>query len=141
MAAIVIDEGLAQRMANFSGASIAKVMDRLRLYTAITPALSKDTLLAHFTQVGAGVMGYAEKVMSGADWSYAIDTANHWCVGQASYVWTFTAGAGLTILGWYVLNLSGGKCFTAEQFASPVVIPTGGGSLTLTILDKYKDCV
>jgi hypothetical protein len=136
---VIIDEGLAQRQAEFYQSSIAVPANRLRLYTAISPALSKATVLANFTQVGA-VMGYTEKTIAGADWSYAIDTTNHWCIASASYAWTFTAGAGLTILGWYMTNNTGGKAFMAEQFDSAIVIPAGGGSLTLTINDKYQGC-
>jgi hypothetical protein len=140
MAALVIDEGLAQRQAAIYGNSIAKTPDSLRLYTAISPALSKGSVLANFTQVGAGTMGYGAKTVVGADWSFAIDTTNHWCIATANYAWTFTAGAGLTILGWYMLNVSGGKVFLAEEFSSPVTILAAGGSLTLTINDKYQGC-
>lgn len=125
MAALVIDEGLAQRMATFYANSIARTPDSLRLYTAISPALSKSSVLADFTQVVPGTMGYGPKTMTGADWSFAIDTTNHWCIATANYSWTFTAGAGLTILGWYFLNATGGKVMMAEQFSSAVVIAAG----------------
>jgi len=139
MAAIVIDEGLTGRMAAIVGNSVGQNPTALRLYTAVSPALSKATVLANFTQVGA-VMGYAAKAVVGADWSFALDTTNHWVIASASYAWTFTAGAGLTILGWYLINAANSKTQLAEEFAAPVVIPAGGGSLTLTINDKYQGC-
>jgi hypothetical protein len=140
MAALIIDEGLAQRQATIYGNSIARTPDSLRLYTAISPALSKASVLANFTQLTA-IMGYVAKTVAGADWSFAIDTTNHWCIATASYAWTFTAGAGFTVLGWYMLSAAGGKVMMAEEFPAPFICPAGGGNLTLTINDKYKDCV
>jgi hypothetical protein len=140
MAAVLLDEGLTQRLARVYGNSAGFTPTKLRLYTAISPALSKSTVYANFTQVTPGTMGYAEKTVSGADWSFSLDTTNHWVIGSASYAWTFTAGAGLTILGWYLVYDTGTKAHLAEQFSSAVVIPAGGGSLTLTINDTYQAC-
>lgn len=139
MPSTVFDEGLQGTLAGKYGQSTAIIASRVRLYTAISPALSKDTVLANFTQVGA-VMGYAAKTINSTDFAFVLDVVNHWITGTAVYTWVFTAGAGLTILGYYVTDATPAKAFEGEAFASSVVIPAAGGSLQLTISDKYKQC-
>jgi len=139
MAAIVLDEGLANSLKNKWGQTGGNAAGAVLLYTAISPALDKNSVLANFTQ--ATGMGYAAKTIGAGDGAFALDGTNHWETATFVYTWTFTAGAGMTILGYYVAQVGGTKVMLAEQFSSAVVIPAGGGSLQLTIVDKFKDCV
>lgn len=139
MAAINFDQGLNGIVLAKYQQSLEKPVNKIKLYTAITPAISKDTLLAHFTEVGA-VMGYVAKTVAGTDFAAVLDVVNHWTIASATYTWIFTAGAGLTILGWYATDAVNTVAIEGEQFTTAVVIPAGGGSLQVNINDKYKDC-
>lgn len=139
MAAINFDQGLAGIVLAKYSQTTQKPVNKIRLYTAISAAISKDTLLSHFTEVGP-VMGYVAKTVAGGDFATVLDTTNHWVTASAAYTWIFTAGAGLTILGWYATDGATGVAIEGEQFAAAVVIPAGGGNLQVTINDKYKDC-
>jgi len=139
MAAIVFDEGLAPSLGQKYGQTNGKATVTVRLFTAIAAAMDKNTKKVDFTEVGA-VMGYAFKTIGNTDFAFAIDTTNHWVIATAVYTWTFTAGAGLTILGWYALNAGATNAVMGETFAAAVVIPPAGGSLQLTINDKFRDC-
>jgi len=139
MAAILLDEGLPGTLKAKWAQTGSLAAGAVGLYTAISPALDKNTVLANFT--AASGMGYSAKSIGSGDGAFALDGTNHWETATFVYTWTFTAGAGMTILGYYVIMSGGAKAMLAEQFASSVVIPAGGGSLQLTIVDKYKDCV
>jgi hypothetical protein len=139
MAAINFDAGLATIVLGKYGQTTGLPCSRVKLYTAVAPALSKDTLVGHFTEVGA-VMGYGSKLIGGSDFATVLDAANHWVTASASYTWIFTAGAGLTILGYYVTNTAGTTAILGEQFGAAVVIPGAGGNLQVNIADRYRDC-
>lgn len=143
MAVLYTDEGLLNLLAFRNGDTsvTGKAPGSLRLYTALSGGGSptKATVKADLTEVGA-VMGYIAKTLTFAAWSYGLDTTNHWIVGTTTQGWTFTAGAGLTILGWYILGSDNAKVQLIEEFPVPVVIPAGGGTLSLTINDKYRGC-
>lgn len=139
MPSTVFDEGLQGTLASKYTQSTALAATRVRLYTAISPTLSKDSVRANFTEVGS-VMGYVTKVIGSTDFAFFLDVVNHWIIGTAVYTWVFTSGAGLTILGYYVTDTANTKAFEGEQFAAPVIIPAAGGSLQLTVSDKYKQC-
>lgn len=139
MAATNFDEGLpGVVMAKYNQSTLLQAL-RIRLYTAISPALGKATVKANFTEVTA-TMAYAAKTVGSFDFATVLDTTNHWVTASATYTWVFTAGAGLTILGWYATDSGNTKAIMGEQFASPVVIPAAGGTLQVIIADKYKDC-
>jgi uncharacterized protein with GYD domain len=147
MAAINFDEGLPGIVLAKYAQATQKQVKQIKLYTGIASTLRKATVLADFTEVG-GVMGYALKTVGNADFATILDVVNHWCIASATYTWIFTAGAGLTILGWYSTDLVAGGggggsptvAVTGEQFATAVVIPPAGGSLQVNINDKYRDC-
>jgi len=139
MAATVFDEGLEGiERYKTNNTTAPRTWGTVRLYTAISPAISKATLKADFTE--ATGMGYAAKSIVNGDFAYSTDTSNHWVTASGTYTWTFTAGAGMTILGYYILDSAGTKAVQGEQFASAVVIPAGGGSLQINITDKYQAC-
>lgn len=139
MAAINFDEGLPLIGAWKYNQTVGQPANKVKLYTAIAPAISKATVVGNFTEVGA-VMGYVSKTIGVADFGQVLDVVNHWVISSATYTWVFTAGAGLTILGYYVTNAAGTKAILGEQFAAAVVIAPAGGTLQVNINDKYKDC-
>jgi hypothetical protein len=144
MAATYADQGLSVLLQKRNLYAIgAYNVFVVRLYTAVSGGISKSSVAANFTEVGTGTMGYAAYSTNPAtDWSYALDTTNHWVIGTLAHVWTFTPGAGLTIVGYYITQSQSGvdQLAMAEAFASPIVIPAGGGTLTLTLTDKYQQC-
>lgn len=139
MAAIVFDEGLTGTLAVKYAQTIAKTVQHIRLFTAIAPAMSKDSIKANFTEVGA-VMGYAAKAVAPGDFGFVLDVVNHWVTGSAAYTWNFAAGAGLTIAGWYATNTGNVNAVEGETFLAPIVIPAGGGTLQITINDRLREC-
>jgi len=139
MAGLVIDEGLTDRMAGFYGNAASAPPNTLRLFTSVTSGLTRSSVVADFVEVTA-INGYVEKAVAGADWSFALDLILHLDVASATYIWLFTPGPGVTILGWYLLNSAAGRVQLAEQFAAPVIIPAVGGSLELQIQDTYQQC-
>lgn len=139
MAGIFFDEGLPGQAFVKWGQSTGFPVSTIRLYTAISAAISKDTLKTHFTEV-TGIMGYTPKTLAGTEFAASLDTTNHWVTVSATFTWIFTAGAGLTILGWYALNGAATKAICGEQWASAAVIPAGGGTLQVNVNDKYQQC-
>jgi hypothetical protein len=139
MAAYVIDEGLEDRMAGFYGSSSSHPPDVIRLFTACAGGPTKASVLADFVEVTA-IMGYAAQTVDGADWTFAISTPSHNCLATATYLWLFTPGVGITIVGWYILNVASGKVQLAESFSVPVIIPPVGGSLEIDVEDTYEQC-
>lgn len=139
MAATNFDEGLQGILGGKYGQGAYDKVTDIRLFTAISSAMSKDTVKANFTEMTA-IMAYVKKMIAAGDFAFALDTGNHWNIATGVYTWTFTAGAGVTILGWYGTNGANTKAVLGDTFASPVVIPAGGGFLQVTIADKYKDC-
>lgn len=139
MPAILLDEGLGTRLAMIYGSAAGHAPNKLGLFTSVSGGLSKTSVLADFSEVGF-LQGYIPKTVVGGDWSYALDSINHWETATANYSWTFTPGAGLTIAGYFIVCTINNKVEIAEVFISPVIIPIGGGSLALTIVDTYKNC-
>jgi hypothetical protein len=139
MAAVLIDEGLEDRMSGFYGSSGAHPPDVIRLFTSVAGGVSQSSVLADFVEV-TPIMGYAAKAVAGTDWAYAIDLVAHNILATADYLWFFTAGAGVTVHGWYMLNVASGKVQLAETFAVPVVIPPIGGALEIDVEDTYEQC-
>ena len=139
MAATYFDEGLPGLMRSRNGSASSLTPGSLRLYTAVSGGIAAGRVKADFTE--ASGMGYAAATLSGSDWSYAtLDTTNHWQIATVTKGWTFTAGAGMTILGWYVTDSGNTKVMFGEAFSSSIVIPAGGGSLSVTVNDKYQGC-
>jgi hypothetical protein len=139
MAVTIFDEGLSLTLLQKWNQTGASPVARIRLYTALTPAMSKDTVKANFTEVGA-VMGYAAKAVAAGDMSAVLFPLTHLVIGSVTYTWTFTAGAGLIILGWYATDAGNTKAFMGEPFAASVVIPAAGGSLQVNINETYQAC-
>jgi hypothetical protein len=139
MAAILFDEGLADCLGRKYAQTPGLALATVRLYTAISPAISKASVKANFTEVGA-VMGYVAKTIGAADFAFVTDTTLHNCIATATYTWTFTAGAGLTILGYFVTNSGNSRAGEGEQFATAITIPAGGGTLQIQINDQYQAC-
>lgn len=140
MAAITVDEGLPSSVLQKYGQTLGKATVAIRLFTAVAGGVvTKATVKANLTEVGA-VMGYAAKVIGNADFAAVLDTVGHLVIASATYTWIFTAGAGLTILGWYSTDAGNVHAEQVELFAVAVVIPAAGGSLQINLNDQYQNC-
>lgn len=137
MALIVPDEGeqlLLKYMLN-KAAMPASVY--LNLYKTAGAGLSESTVYSDFTTEGtwAGA-GYAPIALVNASWTITspggIATATY---GGAS-TFTFTgAGPGpYTVNGYFLsINDGGNKVLWAEAFPASFVLPSGGGTIVLTL--------
>jgi len=100
---------------------------KLKLFTNdYTPV--EGTVVGNFTECTA--TGYAAKTLTGASWTIAT-VAN---VTTASYAaQTFTMSSAANCYGYYVTNSAGTSVLFAEKFPSVFTIPSGGGSVTVTL--------
>ena len=102
---------------------------KLKLYTAITPAIDEDTEIAHITEATAD--GYAAISLAKADWTVAsvgdVTTAE-----QPQKTFTFTAAS--ENLGYYITDEAGTGLLWIEAFSdAPHSIPSGGGTEKITV--------
>jgi hypothetical protein len=126
MSLLVADTGdvlALQRMLNFVAADNCK----LHLFSnSYTPAKG-DTVASYTECVGTG---YAAATCTGASWS--VTTVSH--VTTATYpAITFTFSVAQTVYGYYITNNAGTTLIGAEAFPSALTIPSGGGTVTVTL--------
>lgn len=91
---------------------------------------SDDTLLAAgFTEMST--LSYAAKTLTKTSWVVAQSGA----VGSSTYAqqtWTFTAGAGVTVYGYFVTDATSGLLLWFEAFAVSKVIQNNGDQIIIT---------
>ena len=102
---------------------------KLHLYTAISFAISEDTVIGHLTEANAA--GYGIITLTGSDWTVAsvgsVSTATH-----VEKTFTFTAAS--TNLGYYVTDAANTGLLWIEVFSdSPHTIPADGGTEKITL--------
>jgi hypothetical protein len=82
-----------------------------------------------FTEMSS--LGYAAKTLTKGSWSVASSGG----VGTASYAqqtWTFSAGAAVTVYGYYVVDTTTGLLLWSERFGTPKVCQNAGDSIVIT---------
>ena len=105
----------------------------LKLYTALSPALSESTIAADFTE--ATFTGYSAKTLtssqSGATW--AVPTTSE---GITSSTYgtnqSWTASSSQTVLGYYIVGATSNKVYYAEAFAAGKAL-SSGDIITITV--------
>ncbi len=100
----------------------------LKLYTNnVTPA-DTDTA-ATYTEMAT--LGYAAKTLTKTSWSVAqsggVATATY-----AAQTWTFTAGAAVTVYGYFVVDATSGVILWSEPFTSGKIIQYTGDQIIIT---------
>lgn len=100
----------------------------LKLYTNnVTPA-DTDTA-ATYTEMTT--LGYAAKTLTKTSWSVAqsggVATATY-----AAQTWTFTAGAAVTVYGYFVVDATSGVILWSEPFTSGKIIQYTGDQIIIT---------
>jgi hypothetical protein len=102
----------------------------LKLYTDST-ALSRTDTAASRTEASGN--GYAAIVLTkGSGWSDVAGSGNNpETSGYAQQTYTFTGGP-VTINGYFIVGQTSGTLYWEEAFASPAVIPAGGGTIKIT---------
>jgi hypothetical protein len=76
--------------------------------------------------------GYSAKTLTGATWSISTDGGGTTTATYPAQTFTYTATE--TIYGYYVTDNGNTTCLFAERFSDgPYVIPSGGGSVTITL--------
>jgi len=102
---VVIPNGGEVLLLDAASGKTAATAWTLRLYTAISPALSNGTVVAHLTEAAGG--GYAAKALTAANWVTTPGTPT----SSAYPIQTFTFSGALTgnpaILGYYLTNAAG----------------------------------
>ena len=101
---------------------------KLHLYkTNVTPG--KSDTVSTYTECDTGA-GYAAVSLTGSSWTVA--TANG--TTTASYAaQTFTFTSGQSVYGYYVTDSTSTTVLWSEAFPSVFTIPSGGGSVTVTL--------
>lgn len=100
----------------------------LRLFqNNVTPAETDTT--ATYTE--CTLTGYAEIALTGASWNFT-EGAPSDATCSAEQTWTFTAGFGQTIYGYYLVQATSGRIMWAERDASPFTPANNGDQIKLT---------
>jgi hypothetical protein len=89
----------------------------LKLYTAVSPALSKDSVAGDFTE--ASFVGYSSKTLLRANWNSSATVLDK-ATSTYSAEQTWTALSTQTLLGYYVLGATSGILLWAEEFVTPI---------------------
>lgn len=100
----------------------------LKLYTDNAALADTDTAATRTEMTG---LGYAAKTLTKASWA----VSNSASVGTGTYAaqtWTFTAGAGVTVYGYYVVDATTGLLLWEEAFASAKLVQNNGDQITIT---------
>ena len=100
---------------------------KLHLFTnSVTPAKGDTT--SSYTE--ASDSSYGVITLTGATWSVA--TVSH--VTTATFTaQTFTFAGAQTVYGYYLTDSAGTTLVGAEAFPSALTIPSGGGTITVTL--------
>lgn len=113
---------------------------KLRLYTAVSPAISETTVLSNFTEVPKTISGestgYNEITLTKGEFTISGSTLtalNHADGKTPKFTFTFKVANPITILGYYLIAETDNKVILCEAFTYPYVIPGNGSSLTLPI--------
>jgi hypothetical protein len=99
----------------------------LRLYSAVSPALSESTVHTDFTE--ATFTGYTSKTLARATWNGASSSAGTTSKTYPQQSWSPTSSQ--TILGYYVTEAVAGGILWAEEFAAARAL-VSGDTLNLT---------
>jgi len=101
----------------------------LRLYTVISPALSKDTVVAHLTEATGG--GYAAIALTAGNWT----TTGGSPTSSEQPAQTFTFSGALTtnpaVLGYYITHADG-ALVEAEPLAASFTPANNGDTCIVT---------
>lgn len=129
--ALTVPNGGEVFLLNAATGKTAATAWTLRLYTVISPSLSKDTVVANLTEATGG--GYASFGLTAGTWSSA-SGGSPTSTGYPIHTFTFT-GALTTnpnILGYYVTENSGALVFI-EALAASFTPQNNGDTLDVTL--------
>jgi hypothetical protein len=101
----------------------------LRLYTAISPALSSGTVVAHLTEAAGS--GYAAIALTAANWVTTPGAPTSTAYAKQTFTFTGTLTAAATVLGYYVTRADGSLVF-AEALAAPFQPANNGDTIDVT---------
>ena len=112
-----------QRTFNYAAADNAK----LHLFTNNYTPTKTDTT-SSYTE--ASDTSYAAVALTGTNWS--VTTVSSVTTGTYP-AQTFTFAGAQTVYGYYITNNAGTTLIGAEAFPSALTIPSGGGTITITL--------
>jgi hypothetical protein len=129
------NEWASELTAYEAGAAVGTAPSTFHLTTTNRTPLNTDVFASNpWTELSYS--GYSATALTSGSWTV---TGGYPTGGSEGYTYptityTFPAGAGATVYGYYItIAPSATYLWGAEQFASPYVIPTGGGALVLPI--------
>jgi hypothetical protein len=100
----------------------------IKLYVNNYTPTENDTA-ASYTEMST--QGYAAKTLNRADWTIS-SSAGVTTASQPQQVWTFTAGAAVTVYGYFIIEATSGVILWAERFANPQVVQNDGDQIKVT---------
>lgn len=103
----------------------------MKLYTAVSPALDKDSEAGDFTE--ATFTGYAAKTLLRAGWNGS-STVTDKAESVYSAAQTWTAGSAETLKGYYVIGATSGILLWAETFAGDWAV---SASVVVNVTPKF----
>jgi hypothetical protein len=103
----------------------------MRLFVSDTTP-GATTVLGDFTECTCG--GYSGHVIMESDYTVETDGDNGKAsLAQIDFVMTDNGDPDETVYGYYVTNGAGDTLLFAERFSSSVSLPSGGGTISVTL--------
>ncbi len=89
------------------------------------------TVAASLTEMST--LGYAAKTLTKTNWNAAAGATGQPASGSyATQTWTFTAGAAVTVYGYFVIDSTTGLLLWVESFAVPKTVQNNGDQIIIT---------
>ena len=112
----------------------------LRLYTAISPALSNGTVVGHLTEAAGG--GYAAIALTAANWTTTPGSPTSTAYAKQTFTFTGLLTSSATVLGYYLTNAAG--ALVAIETLSASFQPSNNGDVlevtpTITLASVVSD--
>lgn len=102
----------------------------LHLYTNAVNTANDALTVLDFTEMAG--LGYAAKSLLAANWTVAQNASLAAAGTQPVQTWTFSAGAAVTVQGYYVTDALSGALLWYEPFAAPKVMQNAGDQIIIT---------
>jgi hypothetical protein len=138
MSAVLMKQAIIERAQYALGQAPASPTLKLDLYVNNYAPVATD-VIGDYTL--CTLAGYATVNLVAGNWVLTWNAANNTETAQyPTQTWNFTNG-GQTLYGYVLQDTLSGKIWYAEQFATPYVVPAGGGQFVLTLNWTDEGCV
>jgi hypothetical protein len=127
---LILPSASEQTMLKFALGVIAPGNQRLKLFVNnYTP--DDTTVAANLTEMST--LSYADKALTTTSWvAVAGSTGQPATATYAVQTWTFTAGAAVTVYGYFITDTTTGLLLWVESFPVPKTVQNNGDQIIIT---------